>query len=121
MRPLRRYLSSICFLPVDEIKSYLSTVKLKPLTKKTGTSLKALKEELEAIRAGAFAYSYEELNEGMIAIGSPVFDLTGHVKASMVVPVPTIRYNARKEKNIERVLREASSRLSHQLGYEDRL
>jgi DNA-binding IclR family transcriptional regulator len=110
----------LAHLPPDEIKGYLSTVRLKPITKKTITSLKTLKEELEAIRAGALAYSHEELNEGLIAIGSPVFDLSGQVKASMVVPVPAIRYNARKEKKIERLLREAASRLSHQLGYEDR-
>ncbi len=108
----------LAHLPADEIKSYLSTVKLRPITKKTVTYQKNLKEELEAIRAGALAYSYEELNEGMIAIGSPIFDFSGQVKASMVVPVPTVRCDEKKEKKIERLLREAASKLSRQLGYE---
>ncbi len=106
----------LAHLPPDQIEDYLSTAELKPLTKKTVTNVRSLRRELEAIRSGATAYSREEHNEGVIAMGSPVFDLNGQVAASIVVPVPTIRFNAKKEKKIEGLLREASFNLSHLLG-----
>jgi DNA-binding IclR family transcriptional regulator len=104
-------------LPEDEAEEYLSTVQLKPFTKKTITHPRTLRRELETIRAGGVAYSREELNEGVIAMGMPVFDADGSVHASIVIPIPTIRFNSKKEKRVELALREGASNLSHQLGF----
>lgn len=107
----------LAYLPLDEIEQYLSVVRFKAFTKRTITHPKALRKELEAIRSGQVAYSREELNEGVIAMGLPVFDADGSVHASIVIPMPTIRFNYKKEKKVELALREGASNLSHQLGF----
>ncbi len=111
----------LAYLPPEEIEHYLAGTELKAITRKTITNPKTLRKELETVRSTGMAYSMEELNEGVIALASPVFDLNGDVAGSIVVPVPTIRWNAAKEKKIHRLLREASSRLSHQLGFDRHL
>ena len=47
----------------------------------------------------------------------PVFDSDGRVNASMVIPVPTIRFNAKKEKRVEAALRKGTAELSRKLGF----
>jgi DNA-binding IclR family transcriptional regulator len=109
--------SILAHLPLNEIEEYLSTVQLKAFTKRTITHPKPLRKELEAIRSGAVAYSREELNEGVIAMSLPVFDADCRVHASIVIPIPTIRFNHKKEKRVELALREGASALSHKLGF----
>jgi hypothetical protein len=53
-----------------------------------------------------------------VAIGHPVFDFNGLVAGSIVVPMPTIRFNVKKAQKIEGLLREACARLSRILGYD---
>lgn len=108
----------LAHLPPEEIEAYLGSRGLKASTKQTITNAKNLRRELEAVRSGAVAYSREELNEGITAMALPVFNLNGHVAGSIVVPMPTIRFNRKKEKKIELHLREAVARLSQQLGHE---
>jgi DNA-binding IclR family transcriptional regulator len=107
----------LAHLPEEEIEKYLSMVPFKAFTKKTITHARPLRKELEAIRAGGVAYCREELNEGVVAMGMPVFDADGRVHASIVIPIPTIRFNHKKEKRVELALREGAWTLSHQLGF----
>ena len=109
----------LAHLPSEEIEAYLSKIAFKPLTRKTITKRDLIQKELKAIRAGAMAYSREELNEGVVAIGHPVFDFNGLVAGSIVIPMPTIRFNAKKAKQIEVLIRGACARLSRKLGYEN--
>jgi IclR family acetate operon transcriptional repressor len=109
----------LAHLSDDEIERYLSSVALTPITKSTITDPEVLWRELNAIRSGALARSNEELHEGITAMASPVFDLYGHVVASIVLPVLTIRFTPEKEKKAENVLRHASIELSRQLGFDN--
>jgi DNA-binding IclR family transcriptional regulator len=109
----------LAHLPIEDIEAYLSKVRLKALTRKTITKRKIIQEELKTIRSGAVAYSREEHNEGVVAIGYPVFDFNGLVAGSIVVPIPTIRFNAKKGQKIEGLLREACARVSRNLGYDN--
>jgi DNA-binding IclR family transcriptional regulator len=107
----------LAFFPPEELDQYLAAVELQPLTRKTITHPRVLRSELEGIRSGTMAYSREELNEGIIAMALPVFDSDGRVNASMVIPVPTIRFNAKKEKRVETALRKGTAELSRSLGF----
>jgi DNA-binding IclR family transcriptional regulator len=109
----------LAHLPLDEIDAYLSKIQLKALTRKTITKRTIIQNELKAIRAGGVAYSREEHNEGVIAIGHPVFDFNGLVAGSIVVPMPTIRFNAKKAQKIEGLLRQACAKVSRNLGYDN--
>jgi IclR family KDG regulon transcriptional repressor len=108
----------LAHLPEDEIKRYLSTRRLTPITKRTMTDPQALEREFRAIRSGGIGRCREELQEGITAIACPVFDLYGRVAASIVLPVPTIRFSGAKEKKAEKMLLSAAQDLSHQLGFD---
>ncbi|RJR47443.1 MAG: IclR family transcriptional regulator [Desulfobacteraceae bacterium] len=110
----------LAFLPPEELEEYLSGVRFRAFTKRTIVNPKILRRELETIRSGRIAYSREELNEGVIAMGLPVFDADGSVHASVVIPVPTIRFNEVKERKVELALRQGASTLSHKLGFIER-
>ena len=103
----------------EELKSYLASVKLEPLTPKTITNKTVLAKQLKKISAGALAYSLCENDEHIIAMAAPVFDLHRAVAASITIPVPVVRFSSEKEKKIEPALREAAQSLSHQLGYQE--
>lgn len=108
----------LAYLPEDDIEHYFSSVKTKKITKNTITDKGVLKQQINDIRSGDLAYSYEELNEGLIAMAVPVFNLFGDVAASIVVPIPSVRFTPENEKTIARVLTKASMDLSHQLGFD---
>jgi DNA-binding IclR family transcriptional regulator len=107
-------------LTPEEIDAYLSSGQFRSLTKKTVTDPAALRNELEAIRKGAVAYSREEHSEGIVAMAVAVFGFEGRVAGSIVVPMPSIRFNRQKEKTIERGLLDLSLQMSRQLGFTDR-
>lgn len=110
----------LAFFNGEELKSYLATIKLEPLTPKTITNKKVLTRQLKQISAGAIAYSLRENDEHIIAMAAPVFDLHRKVAASITVPVPVVRFSSDKEKIIEPALREAAESLSHLLGFQGR-
>ena len=76
-----------------------------------------LLEELDEIRAGRPAYSREELLEGIIALGAPVFGLSGAPVAALSVSVPTVRFTAKHEASIGAAVKRAAESMSHQLGF----
>ncbi|MDA8126359.1 MAG: IclR family transcriptional regulator [Deltaproteobacteria bacterium] len=106
----------LAHLAPAESEAYLATGPLPSLTRHTVTDPIALRRELEGIRNGGIAYSREEHSEGIIAMAAPVFGLGGQVEGSLTVPMPSIRFNRKKEKEVEQILRAASRRISHQLG-----
>ena len=108
----------LAYFSETELKSYLASVKLKPLTSKTITNQKVLMRQLKQISTGAIAYSRRENDEHIIAMAAPVFDLHRKVVASITVPVPVVRFGSDKEKRIEPALRKAVESLSHQLGFQ---
>jgi len=108
----------LAYFGAEELKSYLSTVKLKALTPYTITNKKVLIQQLKQVSAGAIAYSLRENDEHIIAMAAPIFDLHHRVAASITVPVPVVRFSSEKEKIIVPALREAAESLSRQLGFQ---
>ena len=108
----------LAYFGAEELKSYLSAVKLKALTPYTITNKKVLMQQLKQVSAGAIAYSLRENDEHIIAMAAPIFDLHHRVAASITVPVPVVRFSSEKEKIIVPALREAAESLSRQLGFQ---
>jgi DNA-binding IclR family transcriptional regulator len=108
----------LAFFSEDDLKSYFSSVKLNPLTPKTITDKKILKQQLKKISSGAIAYSLSENDEHIIAMAAPIFDFHCHVTASITVPVPVVRFNSEKEQIITPALKTAAESLSRQLGFQ---
>ncbi|MBW2207845.1 MAG: IclR family transcriptional regulator [Deltaproteobacteria bacterium] len=110
----------LAHLQEEETAKYFSSVDMAPLTKNTITDPIVLQKELKRIRSGALARSNEELDEGVVALAAPVFDFHGQVVASVVVPVPAMRFTKERQKDIERALRSGAMELSHLLGWDSR-
>jgi len=107
----------LAHLSEEEIEDYLSTADMSPVTAKTNTDTEVTRHELQEIREGGIAYCFEERCIGIIALASPVFDVYGQVKGAIVVPIPSIRFDKKKAKEVEQLLKYASINLSHQLGH----
>jgi IclR family acetate operon transcriptional repressor len=64
---------------------------LERYTEHTITSLGALSQELAAVRRDGFAKAVSELEEGLVAVASPVFDAGGTCVAALSVSGPSFR------------------------------
>lgn len=72
-------------LPDDQLDTYLTGVRLAPLTARTVPTVGALREELDRVRAQGWALVNQELEDGLRAIAAPIRDRTGQVIAALNV------------------------------------
>jgi IclR family pca regulon transcriptional regulator len=68
-------------LPPDELESRLKRITLRKLTPHTIATKKALREELDRVRAQGFAMVDQELEEGLRSAAVPIVDAEGRVAA----------------------------------------
>lgn len=90
---------------------------LKPLTKNTITDPEQLRKHLRQIKRDGYAYSFEELSEGVNSIATPIYDYTGKVVSALSVVGPKQRIDDRKLKAITNQTVNASKEISNRLGY----
>lgn len=102
-----------------EREAYLASVALTAATARTITDPAALRKELSAIARDGIAYSREEMVDGIIAMGRPIFDAQGLPCAGISIGVPTPRFDAEKERQVAAALREGSAEISAAMGWRD--
>jgi IclR family transcriptional regulator, acetate operon repressor len=92
--------SWLATLPFELALKYMLRQGMKPLTRHTKTSAKAIRAELELTRKRGFATSFEESELGVIAIAAPIIvtTLTGERECvgAVSLAAPTNRMNARE-------------------------
>ena len=110
--------SILANLPEEEVSRYISSTTMAPLRKNTITVEDTLRRELEEIRSKGLAYSREEFQQGISAIAAPIFNLHGDVVGTIVVTLPSLRFNAEHRRFIEPRLIAAARKISHQFGFE---
>ena len=76
-----------------------------------------LREELERVLSLGVAFGVEEHNVGMCAVGAPVFDSTGEVRATMAVVTPVERFDLEVRRRHAEAVKQTALRLSGELGY----
>ncbi|WP_244789247.1 IclR family transcriptional regulator [Cupriavidus pauculus] len=108
----------LAYAPADFLEAYLSSTKLEPVTAKTVTTKKLLKERLTAVRAAGFAVSIDELAEGGSAVVAPIFDATGRVEKALVLAAPTARFLVNQSRYVSAVCAGAE-RIAVLNGYRD--
>lgn len=107
----------LAYLPDDEQKRLVATMRLTPKTSRTITSRTALAKELATVRQRGFAENRGESQVGMCSVAAPVRDPLGRVVASVSVaeyvddPAAGIRHLARP-------VMETASRISAGLGWQ---
>lgn len=77
----------------------------------------ALEQEVPAIQKNGYSISDEEVDEGVYAVGAPVFDHTGKVVAGMAVAALKFNLTEGQSAEMARLLCECAARISKKLGY----
>ncbi|MFJ8064455.1 IclR family transcriptional regulator [Psychrobacillus sp. NPDC096426] len=101
----------------EEITEAIIANGLQRFTEHTITEPDALRTQLKQIKEQGHSYSYEELSEGVISIGTPIFDYTGKIVAALSVVGPKQRIHSGKIQSILHHTLRASTEVSSRLGY----
>jgi DNA-binding IclR family transcriptional regulator len=83
----------------------------------TTTDPEALAVTLEQIRREGMAIGIQEWNLGMCAVGAPVFDAGGQVRASLAVVAPIERFGEVEQLAYASAVKDTAAEVSASLGY----
>jgi len=87
----------------DQLIEYIRQENFVPLTLKTIIDPNKLLHEIRKVRHNGFALSIEEAHEGIIGIGSPIYDFRGAVIGAISISVAKERYEREKVQLIKAV------------------
>ncbi len=105
----------LAFLAQNELTEFLRHP-LRQLTKNTVTDPAILKKNLQVIKNTGFAVDDEEMEIGIKAISTPIFDQRGDVIAAISIPGPSSRIPDEKISEFASSLKQTSKNISHILG-----
>lgn len=100
-----------------EWAAYLEQRELEPLTPKTPTTPDAVITELRATRDRGYSISDEDVTPGVGAVGAPIFDHTGKVRAALSAGGVRDVVFAPGSRAVE-LVREGAAVVSRSLGYD---
>lgn len=103
------------FLPVEEQHELLD--KFNPSFANSRFAKNELINEFAKIKEQGYAVSDEEIDPGVIAIGSPVFGFGKKVIASVSIPIPKGRAEHEHLEEIISSLKTATEKISKEMGY----
>jgi IclR family KDG regulon transcriptional repressor len=83
--------AQIAFLLPEVLQRLVARRGLPAFTPRTITDIAALHVELAQVRERGYAVDHEEIEEGLVCIGSPIRDHTGHVVAAISIAGPSSR------------------------------
>ena len=111
----------LAFLPLPECDDILSKLSgtqgvLPQFTPKTISSVTALRRDLARARDLGYAVTRGEFDSHACAVAAPVFDHEGRVCASFGIPDPLISVDAKRERALADLARDAAARISERLG-----
>lgn len=106
----------LAYMPAEEGKAILSGPLL-ALTEKTMTAAGQLRACLAEIRRLGYAVADEELEMGFVAVGAPLFDVSGRPVAAISLGGTLTRMTAGRIPEIGAQVRTAAARISYRLGY----
>lgn len=104
-------------LPAKELADLLKRNPLKRFTPNTINETRALKKELERIRAQGVAMDNEEHEPGIRCVAAPVRNHTGKVVASISVAGRTTSVTPARVPELIQAVRETAEKISSRLGY----
>jgi IclR family acetate operon transcriptional repressor len=102
----------------EEYVDALARGGLRAYTRRTITSLKALRAELQQVRQQGFALDLEEFEENLHCVGLPIRDYRGTVVAAFSVSGPAIRFTRQVIATHLPRLKRTAAAISSRLGFE---
>jgi IclR family KDG regulon transcriptional repressor len=91
-----------------------------PIEKRTDfttTDRQKLGSQLAEIRREGIAFGAQEWNVGMCAVGAPVFDAGGQVRASLAVVAPVERFGPTEQTSYAAAVKKTAAEISAELGH----
>ena len=99
-------------------RRYIERVRLVSYTDRTLTSPDRLQQMLKEDRAAGYSISNEDVTPGIAAVGAPIFDHTGQVKAALSISgVASVILGDHAERTRTLIV-EGAKEVSQRLGYE---
>ncbi len=89
---------------------------LKAFTKKTITSVRRLRAEIERVRRRGWASNVGETEDGLHAVAAPVFDAFDRCRAALSISGPSFRMPTRRLPALAELCVKAASEIASQLG-----
>ncbi|MFT5193624.1 MAG: DNA-binding IclR family transcriptional regulator [Candidatus Promineifilaceae bacterium] len=108
----------MAFLPKARIEKILAQP-MAAFTSKTPVTKQALEKDLARVKKHQYALVQEELEEGLVAVGAPIFDSNGEVCAAICIAGPTIRMTADRLPSLTRYLQDSARLISESIGFKD--
>ncbi|WP_129782405.1 IclR family transcriptional regulator [Peristeroidobacter soli] len=96
-------------------KDYLARAKLMPLNPKKKLGRSELEGIIREIRQSNLTITDDDITEGVVGIGAPIFGLGGEVVAALAIGVPVERVNKGTER-LSRLVRSGAEEISEILG-----
>jgi DNA-binding IclR family transcriptional regulator len=103
----------------EQIDTLYPNERLQPLTRKTITSKKVLKRELEQIRETGLSYSDGGTYEGLFGIATLIRNANGKGIAAVSINVPSIKSNSIDKEKLGVLIKMGANLISYRLGYEN--
>lgn len=103
----------------ERIDTLYPNERLQPLTRKTITSKKVLKRELEQIRKTGLSYSDGGTYEGLFGIATLIRDANGKGVAAASINLPSIKSNSIDKEKLGVLIKLGANLISYRLGYEN--
>lgn len=108
----------LAFLPAAELDGIIERHGLGAYTASTVTDVTELRRSLAQVHADGFAIVNGEYNSELLCISAPVFDHTGHSRASITIAMPgSAAPPVPRQRELGALVREYAERLSCELGY----
>lgn len=112
----------LAFMPRGEMLDILQTVQLTKITPGTISTKGELLAELDRVREQGYSIADQQLHEDFCAVGAPIFDANGAVRAAVSLAgsraLPVFRDMSRLVSAVKSAAREISKRLAQPLNVE---
>ncbi len=101
-------------LPSDEAEHIIENMQMVRFTANTLPNKELLREQLEEIRTRKYSFDLEELEDGLVCIGSAIIDRSGRPVGGISVSGPSIRMTETKMNEIKNTLIDIVDEISHE-------
>ncbi len=105
----------LAWLPEDELKKWLSQVRLKKFTTTTLSNRKSLLKDLAATRDRGYSVDFAEGLEGIHCVGSPVFNSRQYPVAAITLMAPLFRLPEEKMTELGQECRKVALEIQERL------
>jgi DNA-binding IclR family transcriptional regulator len=107
----------VAFLPDDKRDNIISSMVMKPYTRRTITNPDALRFELKKVLENGFAIDDEEMSSGVRCIAAPIMNHKGEVIAAIGISGTVYRIRVDNLQEYISTVVEVASKISQSLGY----